>query len=139
MDKHGYMVHSSHLSILLVLDLSWILLERGFAEDAAILCPCSRYINLKSMAKSDVEMHILLNGMSSTYIRWIHHGEGNDVHVLEEAVHVDAHSNPVEHDNNAADRFDSNAADRVEDVLRDLIGVEVPCNDVESWRWQPIK
>jgi hypothetical protein len=95
-----------------------------FAEDAAILCPCSWCINLKSMAKSDVERHILLNGMSSTYTRWIHHGEGNDVHVLEEAAHVDAHSNPIEHDNNVADRFDSNAAERVEDVLRDLMGVD---------------
>jgi hypothetical protein len=93
-----------------------------FAKDAAILCPCSRCINLKSMAKSDVERHILLNGMSNTYTRWIHLGEGNDVHVLEEPVHVDAHSNPVEHDNNDADRFHSNTTDRVEDVLRDLMG-----------------
>jgi hypothetical protein len=82
------------------------------------------------MAKSDVERHILLNGMSNTYTTWIHHGEGNDVHVLEEAVHVDANSNPIEHDNNAADRFDNNAAERVEDVLRDLMGVKVPYNDV---------
>lgn len=54
------------------------------------------------MAQRDVERHILLNGMSSTYTRWIHHGEANDVHVLEEPVDVDPHSNPIEHENNAA-------------------------------------
>jgi hypothetical protein len=76
------------------------------------------------MAKGDVERNILLNGMSSTYTRWIHHGEGNVVHVLEELVYVDAHFNPLEHD--------YNAAGRVEDILRDLMGAEVPCNDVAA-------
>jgi hypothetical protein len=72
-----------------------------FPEDAAILCPCSRCINQKSMGTRDVERHILLNGMCSTYTRWIHHGESSDVHGLDEPVHVDAHSNPLEPENNA--------------------------------------
>jgi hypothetical protein len=94
-----------------------------FAEDDAILCPCSRCINQKSMCQSDVRRHILMNGMSSTYTRWCHHGEDNDVHVLEGGgEHVDAHYNPVDDDNNAADR--------VEDILSDLMGAEVPSNDV---------
>jgi hypothetical protein len=64
-----------------------------------------------------------MNGMSSTYTRWCHHGEDNDVHVLEGGgEHVDAHYNPVDDDNNAADR--------VEDILSDLMGAEVPSNDV---------
>lgn len=105
------------------------LVRERFSEDDAILCPCSRCINQKSMAISDVERHILLNGMSSTYTRWIHHGEGHDVHVLEEPVDVDAHSNPGEHENNAADR--------VEDILRDLMGAEVPLHDIADGDGNP--
>jgi len=48
------------------------------------------------MGKGDVERHILLNGMCSTYTRWIHHGESSDVHVLDEPIHVDAKSNPLD-------------------------------------------
>lgn len=103
--------------------------EERFPGDAAILCPCSRCINQKSMAQRDVERHILLNGMSSTYTRWIHHGEANDVHVLEEPVDVDPHSNPIEHENNAADR--------VEDILTDLMGAQVPCNNAATGDGNP--
>ena len=94
-----------------------------FRKDAAILCPCSRCINQKSMGTRDVERHILLNGMCSTYTRWIHHGESSDVHVLDEPVHVDADSNPLEPENNA---------DRVEDIFTDLMGVELPSSDVAA-------
>jgi hypothetical protein len=94
-----------------------------FGEEAAILCPCSRCLNQKSMSQDDVRRHILVNGMSSTYTRWSHHGEANDVHVLEEPVeHLFAHNNHSEHE--------QNAAHGVEDILRDLKGTEVPSNDV---------
>jgi hypothetical protein len=99
-----------------------------FGEEAEILCPCSRCLNQKSMSQDDVRRHILVNGMSSTYTRWSHHGEANDVDILEEPVeHVGAHNNQWEHE--------ESAADGVEDILRDLMGAEVAvedeANDVE--------
>jgi hypothetical protein len=82
------------------------------------------------MAANDVERHTLLNGMSSTYTRWILHGGGSDVHVLEEPVHLDAdHLQPLEHDNNCLDR--------VNDMLRDLMGAELPCKDVPDGDGNP--
>jgi len=48
-------------------------------------------MNHQSLHQNEVERHLLLNGMSNTYSRWINHGEDNDVHVLEEpAVLEDA-------------------------------------------------
>ena len=55
-----------------------------FTEDEQILCPCSRCMNHQSLHQNEVERHLLLNGVSSTYSRWINHGEDSDVHVLEE-------------------------------------------------------
>jgi hypothetical protein len=50
--------------------------------------------------------------------------ESSDVHVLDELVHVDADSNRLE--------LENNAADRVVDIFRDLMGVEFPSNDVAA-------
>ena len=62
-----------------------------FTEDEQILCRCSRYMNHQSLHQNEVERRLLLNGVSSTYSRWINHGEDSDVHVLEEpAVLEDA-------------------------------------------------
>ena len=98
--------------------------EEKFPTDAPILCPCTRCLNHKSMDKSDVKRHILLSGMSSTYTKWIHHGESSDVHVLEQPADVDPHSNPMEYGDNAADRLD--------DMLADLTGAELHSNDVQD-------
>ena len=46
----------------------------NFANDAHILCPCCECLNRPRMAQGRVEDHLLLNGMSSTYDRWIYHG-----------------------------------------------------------------
>jgi hypothetical protein len=48
---------------------------RRLAKDARILCPCSTCLNTTERAQGTVEDHLLLNGMASTYDRWIHHGE----------------------------------------------------------------
>ena len=62
-----------------------------FTEDEQILCPCSRCMNHQSLHQNEVERHLLLNGMSSTYSKWINHREASDVHVLgEPAVLEDA-------------------------------------------------
>ena len=47
----------------------------SFATDVAILCPCCQCLNRKELPQGRVEDHLLLNGMASTYDRWIHHGE----------------------------------------------------------------
>jgi len=48
-------------------------------------------MNHQSLHQNEVERHLLFNGMSSTYSRWINYGEDIDVHVLEEpAVLEDA-------------------------------------------------
>jgi hypothetical protein len=55
----------------------------------------------------------MLNGMSSTYTRWIHHGEDSNVHVFEEPVHEDENDISLEepvHD------------DGLDEMLRDLVG-----------------
>ena len=65
--------------------------KERFTEDEQILCRCSRYMNHQSLHQNEVERRLLLNGVSSTYSRWINHGEDSDVHVLEEpAVLEDA-------------------------------------------------
>jgi hypothetical protein len=94
--------------------------EERFPMDAAILCPCRQSLNHKSIAKSEVQRHLLLNGMSSTYTRWVNHGESNDVHVLEQPVDVDH----MVHENNDVDR--------VEDILTDLEGTFVPSNEAPA-------
>lgn len=58
-------------------------IQRKFSEDDEILCPCSRCLNQKSWHQGLVEKHLLVNGMESTYTRWIHHGENFDVDVVE--------------------------------------------------------
>jgi len=48
-------------------------------------------MNHQSLHQNEVERHLLLNGMSNTYSKWINHREASDVHVLEEpAVLQDA-------------------------------------------------
>lgn len=50
----------------------------NFAKDAVILCPCRQCLNRSRIAQGRVEDHLLLNGMASTYDRWIYHGEPLD-------------------------------------------------------------
>ena len=59
-----------------------------FGEDEEILCPCSRCLNQKYQHQALVERHILMNGMESTYTRWIHHLENFNVHVVEHLIDV---------------------------------------------------
>ena len=58
--------------------------KERFFESEKILCPCESCLNYKSLEQNEVERHLLLNGMSSTYTRWIDHGEDRNIHVLEE-------------------------------------------------------
>jgi len=56
-----------------------------FSENDAILCPCRNCLNQSSRSQKDVHDHIYLFGMSTTYTRWVHHGEAFDVEIMEYA------------------------------------------------------
>jgi hypothetical protein len=87
-------------------------IQKKFGEDEDILCPCSRCINQKSFHQALVEKHILMNGMESTYIQWIHHGEN-----FEEDADHSIHGTCVIEDGNYGD-------DRFDGMLQDLCTVE---------------
>ena len=57
-----------------------------FSEDEEILCPCSICLNQMYRHQTMVQRHLLMNGMQSSYTKWIHHGEELDVDVVE--MHV---------------------------------------------------
>jgi hypothetical protein len=62
-------------------------LELAFGESAKgaflVLCPCKRCANIKRKNKVDMDKHLLKNGFTPDYTRWVHHGEA---HRLREEV-----------------------------------------------------
>ena len=96
--------------------------KERFTEAEKILCPCQHCLNIKSLEQNEVERHLLLNGMSSTYTRWIDHGENINILVLEELA-VDEGGN--------IDCFvpDHTIVDyQLEDMLGELVRSEQPRN-----------
>jgi hypothetical protein len=73
-------------------------IHEKFGEDEEILCPCSRCLNQRYQHQTLVERHILMNGMESTYTRWIHHGENIDVYGNEHSAN-ELGISMTEHDN----------------------------------------
>ncbi|WVZ83966.1 hypothetical protein U9M48_031052 [Paspalum notatum var. saurae] len=65
------------------------LVSEKFDEDAQILCPCRRCLNRVRCHKGQVEDHLLLHGMASTYTNWIYHGEGSEPEINEVAANED--------------------------------------------------
>jgi hypothetical protein len=63
-----------------------------YPKESKMLCPCRNCLNhvLKSQPKVADDIHIF--GMSTTYTRWIHHGESADVELVENVEHVGAGS-----------------------------------------------
>jgi len=49
--------------------------RQNFRENQDILCPCKDCLNVEHRSQAEVEEHILCNGMSVTYTRWVFHGE----------------------------------------------------------------
>jgi hypothetical protein len=83
-----------------------------FAEGVHIFCPCKHCMNRKQLPQGRVEDHLLLNGMASTYDRWIHHGE--PLHVVPE------HAEPEHAEPDAQGHHGDDASfDFIEDVLQD--------------------
>jgi hypothetical protein len=87
------------------------LIHGKFGEKVDILCPCGRCLNQKYLCQSLVKKHILMNGMDSSYTRWIHHGEKLDVEVIDDPV--DVHDRDMTEDDNYG-------VDPLEAVLVDL-------------------
>ena len=56
-----------------------------------ILCPRRKCLNRLNKYKGEVEDHILMYGMSTTYTRWIHHGE-QLVMIYENAEQLNEHN-----------------------------------------------
>jgi hypothetical protein len=63
-------------------------IQGKFCDNVEVLCPCSRCLNQKYLCQYGVKKHILINGMDSTYTRWIHHGETSNVDVIDDPVDV---------------------------------------------------
>jgi hypothetical protein len=91
------------------------LIHGKFGEKVDILCPCGRCLNQKYLCQSLVKKHILMNGMDSSYTRWIHHGEKLDVEVIDDPV--DVHDRDMTEDDNYG-------VDPLEAVLVDLSTAE---------------
>ena len=59
-----------------------------FSDKVEILCPCGRCLNQKYQCQAIVKKHILINGIDSSYTRWIHHGESLNVDITNHAIAV---------------------------------------------------
>ena len=88
-------------------------IQEKFSENVEILCPCGRCLNQKYLCQPLVEKHILMNGMDSTYTRWIHHGESIDVEVVEHPIDLHDHSDGFIHG-------EDDNVDRLEGLIGDL-------------------
>jgi hypothetical protein len=88
-----------------------------FSEDEQILCPCGRCLNQKYLSQTVVNRHILLNGMDSSYTRWIHHGERLDVVVIEYPDDVHDNDDGFIHEEGVTEDY---SCDRLGAVLGDL-------------------
>jgi hypothetical protein len=94
-----------------------------FNEDEKILCPCTRCLNQNYEHQAIVEKHTLMNGMDSTYTRWVHHGEDYDAAINEHSVDV--------HDNGFIDGIsvtEDAPTNRFQGILGDLHMAEEVAN-----------
>jgi hypothetical protein len=59
-------------------------LEMAFAQAFLVLCPCMICANKKRKNKVDMGKHLVKNGFTPGYTRWVQHGEAH--HLREEVV-----------------------------------------------------
>lgn len=117
-------------------------IQGKFNENVEILCPCSRCLNQKYQRQAVVKKHILMNGMETTYTRWIHHGESLDVNVIEHPIDMnennDGSTTMVTEDDNYGDRLEGilgdlqTAAAQARPDVENQVGAEEP-RDKESF------
>jgi hypothetical protein len=94
------------------------MVSKKFNENVEILCPCSRCLNQKYQRQAVVKKHILMNGMGTTYTRWIPHGESLDVNVIEHPI--DIHEDDDGSTHGVGVIVDDNYGDCLEGILGDL-------------------
>jgi hypothetical protein len=115
--------------------------RRSVAGDARVLCPCCKCLNREEQTIEDVEAHLLIYGMASTYDRWVHHGEA--LHAPEpepgqpdvEAHNADDGDDVVEENlvvDAGLEEEDGNEDDRIPDMFRDLYKSEPQGGDGEK-------
>jgi hypothetical protein len=63
-----------------------------FNDDEEMLCPCRKCLIRVCKPKGQVQDDLLMNGMATTYTRWIHHGEPLEVVAHEIDDYVDEHT-----------------------------------------------
>jgi hypothetical protein len=56
------------------LDLAFGKAAKGVSQ---VLCPCSKCANRKRQNKENMSKHLLKNGFTLDYTRWVHHGEAH--------------------------------------------------------------
>lgn len=97
-----------------------------FDENAEILCPCRVCLNRAHRPQGVVEDHIYIHGMSSTYNRWIHHGEPLDDGIHENAPHENEPFDTMEHDveEDVGLNEDDDDDDRIPDMVEELYTAE---------------
>jgi hypothetical protein len=49
-------------------------ISERYADSEEVLCPCRACLNRLAKPKSQIEDHLYIHGMTSTYTTWIHHG-----------------------------------------------------------------
>jgi hypothetical protein len=94
-----------------------IFIQGKFNEEEQILCPCGRCLNQKYLCQALVNKHILLNGIDSSYTRWIHHGERLDVDVIEYPNDVHDNDDVFIHEEEGV--TEDYSVDRLESMLGD--------------------
>jgi hypothetical protein len=71
-------------------------LQTRYVEDEEILCMCRRCLNNSTRTIERIGVHLLVSGTTTTYTRWIYHGEAledmvdNDENVQDNAILLDA-------------------------------------------------
>ena len=104
--------------------------------DAEVPCPCRICLNREHLRLDRVEHHLLMNGMASTYDKWIHHGEianAETPHAQPDTqappAQPDTQAPPAEPDAQAhmfdgLEEDDQYEDDRIPDLLQDLYNAE---------------
>lgn len=94
-----------------------------FDEDAEILCPCRKCLNRISGHKGQMEDHLYIYGVASTYTRWIHYGERFEAEVNESVVHLNEQIE-LNEDVGMNEQEEDDHDDRLPDMVKELFNAE---------------
>ena len=83
--------------------------------DCKIRCPCSDCCNVRVLSQTDVEDHLHITGIMSSYTRWIYHGEKSELVINKSCIgdHLDATTTI-----NNEELEDEGLQDMLEDIIR---------------------